>query len=80
MPSLAQALNRALHDAMHDDQAVVTFGLDVGVNGGEIARQCFDAGLLDEVYVDLVPVFLGSGIPLLGAIKTRRWSSMALSR
>jgi hypothetical protein len=23
----------------------------------EIARQCFDAGLLDEVHVDLVPVF-----------------------
>jgi dihydrofolate reductase len=42
---------------------------DVGVNGGEIARQCFDAGLLDEVHVDLVPVFLGSGIPLLGPIK-----------
>jgi dihydrofolate reductase len=42
---------------------------DVGVNGGEIARQCFDAGLLDEVHVDLVPVFLGSGIPLLGGIK-----------
>jgi dihydrofolate reductase len=44
-------------------------GNDVGVNGGEIARQCFDAGLLDEVHVDLVPVFLGSGIPLLGQIK-----------
>lgn len=42
---------------------------DVGVNGGEIARQCFDAGLLDEVHVDLVPVFLGAGIPLLGQIK-----------
>jgi dihydrofolate reductase len=42
---------------------------DVGVNGGQIARQCFDAGLLDEVHVDLVPVFLGSGIPLLGGIK-----------
>ncbi|HEX5882699.1 MAG TPA: hypothetical protein VF468_30925, partial [Actinomycetota bacterium] len=28
-----------------------------------------DAGLLDEVHVDLVPVFLGSGIPLLGMIK-----------
>jgi dihydrofolate reductase len=42
---------------------------DVGVNGGEIARQCFDAGLLDEVHVDLVPVFLGSGIPLLGGIR-----------
>jgi len=42
---------------------------DVGVNGGEIARQCFDAGLLDEVHVDLVPVFLGSGIPLFGQIQ-----------
>jgi dihydrofolate reductase len=42
---------------------------DVGVNGGQIARQCFDAGLLDEVHVDLVPVFLGSGIPLLGPIR-----------
>ncbi|BCB80916.1 dihydrofolate reductase family protein [Phytohabitans flavus] len=42
---------------------------DVGVNGGEIARQCFDAGLLDEVHVELVPVFLGTGIPLLGQIK-----------
>jgi dihydrofolate reductase len=42
---------------------------DVGVNGGQIARQCFDEGLLDEVHVDLVPVFLGSGIPLLGPIK-----------
>jgi dihydrofolate reductase len=42
---------------------------DVGVNGREIARQCFDAGLLDEVHVDLVPVFLGSGIALLGQIK-----------
>ena len=42
---------------------------DVGVNGGEMARQAFDAGLLDEVHVDLVPVFLGSGIPLLGRIK-----------
>jgi len=42
---------------------------DVGVNSGEIARQCFDAGLLDEVHVDLVPVFLGTGIPMLGQIK-----------
>jgi dihydrofolate reductase len=42
---------------------------DVGVNGGQIARQCFDAGLLDEVHIDLVPVVLGSGIPLLGLVK-----------
>lgn len=34
---------------------------DVGVNGGQIARQCLEAGLLDEIGVDLVPVVLGSG-------------------
>jgi dihydrofolate reductase len=35
----------------------------VGVNGGTIARQCLDAGLLDEVWIDLVPVLLGGGTP-----------------
>jgi dihydrofolate reductase len=35
----------------------------VGVNGGTIARQCLDAGLLDEIWVDLVPVLLGGGVP-----------------
>jgi dihydrofolate reductase len=34
---------------------------DVGVNGGTIASQCLDAGLLDEIWVDLVPVLLGGG-------------------
>lgn len=36
---------------------------NVGVNGGEMARQALDAGLLDEVCVDLVPVLLGGGVP-----------------
>ena len=35
----------------------------VGVNGGTIARQCLNAGLLDEIWVDLVPVLLGGGTP-----------------
>jgi dihydrofolate reductase len=34
----------------------------VGVNGGSIARQCLDAGLLDEIWVELVPVLLGGGV------------------
>jgi dihydrofolate reductase len=42
----------------------------VGVNGGMIARQCVDAGLLDEVYVDLVPVLLGEGTPFFGELGT----------
>lgn len=35
----------------------------VGVNGGTIASQCLEARLLDEVWVDLVPVLLGGGTP-----------------
>jgi len=39
-------------------------GKIVGVNGGEIANQCLAAGLLDEVWIDLVPVLLGGGTRL----------------
>ena len=35
---------------------------DVSVSGPDIAQQCLNAGLLDEVRIDLVPVFLGQGI------------------
>lgn len=35
----------------------------VGLNGGEIARQAIDAGLVDEIWLDLVPVVLGGGTP-----------------
>ncbi len=34
----------------------------VGVGGANIAQQCLNAGLLDEVRVNLVPVLLGEGI------------------
>ncbi|HEX3219561.1 MAG TPA: deaminase [Candidatus Limnocylindria bacterium] len=36
---------------------------NVGVNAGKIASQCLELGLLDEVYLDLVPVVLGGGTP-----------------
>lgn len=39
---------------------------DVVVNGGEMARQALDAGLLDEVGIALVPVVLGRGKTLFG--------------
>ena len=45
--------------------------LDVGVNGGQMARQCLDAGLLDEVNVDLVPVLLGGGTPFFSELGTK---------
>ena|SRR5688572_16461337 len=37
---------------------------NVVVNGGQIARQCLEAGLLDEIGIELVPVVLGGGTPL----------------
>ena len=36
----------------------------VAVNGGQMARQALEAGLLEEIGVDLVPVILGEGTPL----------------
>jgi dihydrofolate reductase len=41
----------------------------VGVNGGTIASQCLNVGLLDEVWVDLVPVLLGGGTRFFDELK-----------
>jgi dihydrofolate reductase len=37
----------------------------VSVAGANVAQQCLNAGLLDEVWIDLVPVVLGKGIRYL---------------
>jgi dihydrofolate reductase len=36
----------------------------VGLLGASIAHQCLDAGLLDEIVVQVAPVMLGDGVPL----------------
>jgi dihydrofolate reductase len=41
----------------------------VGVNGGTIASQCLNAGPLDEIWVDLVPVLLGAGTAFFDHLK-----------
>jgi dihydrofolate reductase len=43
-------------------------GKDVGLNGGTIASQALDLGLLDEVSLDLVPVILGGGTPFFSSL------------
>ena len=40
----------------------------VGVNGGTIAEQCLEARLLDEIWIDLVPVLLGDGRPFFASV------------
>jgi dihydrofolate reductase len=39
-------------------------GKDVGVFGADLARQCIRSGLVDEIFVHLVPVLLGDGLRL----------------
>jgi dihydrofolate reductase len=39
-------------------------GLDVSVLGANVARQCLEAGLLDETLVHIAPVLLGDGVRL----------------
>jgi dihydrofolate reductase len=41
---------------------------DIAVNGGQMARQALEAGLLDEIGVDLVPVLLGAGTRLFAEV------------
>src|SRR5258708_18844749 len=36
----------------------------VAVGSGTTTQQCLNAGLLDEIHIDLVPVLLGDGIRL----------------
>jgi dihydrofolate reductase len=51
-----------VEEAVARARAVAGEGKVVSVAGPNVARQCLNAGLLDEVWIDLVPVFLGEGI------------------
>jgi dihydrofolate reductase len=42
----------------------------VAVNGGTMARQALEAGLIDEIWIDLVPLLLGGGTPMFDQLKT----------
>ena len=44
------------------DKAVVVMG------GGDVIRQCLDAGLVDELRIHLSPIVLGAGTPLFAGI------------
>lgn len=46
------------------------------LGGGELAAQCLDAGLLDEIELYTMPVILGGGLPLIGP--TQRSAALRL--
>ena len=54
-----------LHSALAQAQAVAG-DRDVSITPGNIAGQAFEAGLIDEMRIDLVPVVFGSGVRFFG--------------
>jgi len=60
-------LTDGVHAAVDHAQATAGDRI-VAVTGGTIARQCLEAGLLDEVAIDLVPVIMGEGRPFFGKL------------
>ena len=42
----------------------------MGIAGAQTARQALRAGLVDEIFLHLVPVVLGSGIGLFRGLST----------
>ena len=52
-----------IESAVHQAKAAAA-GKAVGVHGADTIQQCLNAGLLDEIQVDIAAVFLGSGIRL----------------
>jgi dihydrofolate reductase len=61
---LASAIEQAR--AAAGDRDVIVMG------GGDVIRQCVDAGLADELVIHLAPLLLGSGTPLLVGCDRRR--------
>ena len=47
---------------------------DVVIQGGNIAQQFITLGLVDEIFIHLVPVLFGSGTPLLGHLDSEHIS------
>lgn len=52
-----------VEEAIDRARAAVDDG-NVGVGGASVIQQCLDAGLLDEIWIHLVPVVLGDGVRL----------------
>lgn len=61
---ISEAVDRALKAAN---------GKNIVIIGASVARQCIDAGLIDEIFIHIVPILLGDGTPLFrrkGDLKT----------
>ena len=60
-------VNESIDRAVVRAKSAAGAGKNVGILGADVARQCIDAGLLDEIVVHLSPVLLGDGVRLFEA-------------
>lgn len=44
-------------------------GKDIAAAGADVIRQLLVAGLLDEIQIHLIPIFLGGGVSLFGGLR-----------
>jgi dihydrofolate reductase len=61
--STVQFVTDGIESAVAQAQAAAT-PKAVGVHGAQTIQQCLDAGLLDEIQIDLAAVLLGEGVRL----------------
>lgn len=50
------------------------------VDGGKTISQFLNAGLIDELIISIIPIILGSGIPLFNHILNESWCHLASSQ
>ncbi len=46
---------------------------DLYIDGGRLVTSFLEAGLIDEMTISWIPVLLGAGIPLFGALPQQLW-------
>ena len=61
--STVQFVTDGIESAVNQAKAAAA-GKSVGVHGADTIQQCLNAGLLDEIHVDIAAVLLGSGVRL----------------
>ncbi len=55
-------------------------GKNVVVFGATVARECLEAGLVDEVMVHVVPILLGSGVRLYESLRSVDLETIGISQ
>jgi dihydrofolate reductase len=72
LPRIAGADIRFVHGAvadLHAEMSAASVGKHLWlVGGGDLALQFARAGLVDELWLSVIPVVLGAGVPLFGAL------------